>query len=155
MKILGQFLQLTVPFFWLGLIVGLWFTQNGIVILPVAEIGFESGLDAEGISFSILKQFEIVLAFLLSIAVYYWRPKVLQTIVLTWVLLVLGMQTLWLLPVLNERVSIIVPGEAIERLFLQTLFTVFELLKVIGLLAFGLWVFRDLLKTQRLADQEI
>ncbi|MGD9225992.1 MAG: hypothetical protein PVF26_05780, partial [Desulfobacterales bacterium] len=55
----------------------------------------------------------------------------------------LVLQTFWLLPILDDRVELILQGQTPAPSYLHTIYVGLEVLKAVALAVYGFWAFRE------------
>jgi hypothetical protein len=88
--------------------------------------------------FQTMNMIEIALAVILTFALYYRRPKVKTPLAMfAAVMILLIVQTMWLLPVLNIRTEAILNGQTPPPSMLHIIYIIFDSAKLILLFAMG------------------
>jgi hypothetical protein len=103
--------HLLVPVLWFGLLVGVCF-----VAVPVKfaapSLSLPVALDVGRVTFALFNDIEWVMLALTVVVVVFSGPHALPAIATAFLALILCVQTVWLLPVLDARVTMIVAGGA-------------------------------------------
>jgi carbon starvation protein CstA len=121
---------------WLGMILGISFLETPLKF-RAPSVSLEIGLDIGRYVFGAFNQVECALALVMVKFVLIIRLKGRWLIPLGAVWLSLVLQTVWLLPILNARVELIVQGQTPGPSFTHTLYVVLEILKAIALTLYG------------------
>jgi len=100
------------------------------------------GLDVGRTVFSALNKVEISFALLMIIALYFYSNDKKTKVLFSFVLIILILQTIWLLPVLNERASIIINGGTPPESNIHVFYIILETLKLILLFLVGFFQVR-------------
>ena len=119
-------------FIWMGLVLGISFMEAPLKF-TAPNITRELGLGIGKIVFTTLNRIELVIALVILIGLvlgkYSKRINILYGIPLA----ILAVQTLWLLPVLDHRVDLILAGEAVPPSYHHIVFIILESILVIML----------------------
>jgi hypothetical protein len=123
----------------------IWFGFVAAISLMEAPVKFSApsltlpvGLDVGRIVFSTLNKVEIGFALLSIVSIVLVKPGRKIIIVLSLVLLILLIQTLWLLPALNSRALMVISGEVPPESNIHLFYIIIEMLKLSGLFLLGL-----------------
>ncbi|HSS95792.1 MAG TPA: hypothetical protein VLK33_02115 [Terriglobales bacterium] len=96
------------------------------------------GLAVGKVVFPVLNASEIVMAAFMTVSIYFARPKSKLPLALFGiVLLLLILQTIWLLPVLGMRTNMILDGQTVPASNLHLIYIVFDAIKLVLLFATG------------------
>ncbi len=125
--------QIGVPVFWAGLVIGLSFIETPLKF-RAPGITRELGLGVGRLVFGRLGRIEHVLALLL-LGLWYRNRRLPVRGSLALVLLIVGVQAVWLLPVLDAQAVKIIAGAAPAASYHHGLFVALELAKVCALFA--------------------
>ncbi|PYS99732.1 MAG: hypothetical protein DMF63_10455 [Acidobacteria bacterium] len=140
-------LKIAVPFIWFGMVLAISFMEAPLKF-QAAGITIPLGLGIGQLVFFALNKMEIVCAFLLLIAC--WRsgrsPKA-EKIFLVMALLILILETVWLLPVLDARAIEVIAGTAPPFSRMHFVYIGFDALKLVMLLMLGIASTRNYLRT--------
>ena len=118
---------------WFGMLLGVSFLATPAKFLA-PSLSLPVALDVGRHIFAVFNKAEWLLAtLLLGIALTQARTWLVVTAVVIAALLVAA-ETLWLLPLLDERVGMIIAGQQIRPSRLHTVYVVFEVTKLIALL---------------------
>ncbi|MGE3953507.1 MAG: hypothetical protein AB7F88_19660 [Pyrinomonadaceae bacterium] len=130
--------KIAVPFVWFGMVLAISFMEAPLKF-QAPGIDLPLGLGIGRLVFFALNKMEIICAVLLFVAFLWRRPNPLtQTVLLGLVLLILGVETLWLLPVLDARAEQVISGSAPPFSAMHFVYIVLDGLKVMALLALGI-----------------
>lgn len=121
---------------WLGMILGISFLETPVKFMA-PDVTLEIGLDIGRQVFGIFNKVECGLALVLAILVGIIRQKDRWVILPVVVWFSLALQTFWLLPLLDDRVGLILQGQTPPPSHLHTFYVVLEVLKAIALAVYG------------------
>lgn len=135
----GTFMLALVALVWVGMVLGVSGLATPIkfqaisLTLPVA-------LDVGQTTFAAFNRLEWLLSFVLVLSVAISRPTLrsIAVYVTVGIVLIVLLQTLWLLPALDLRVQAVIAGEALPPSAFHNLYIVAEGLKLVGLITIGL-----------------
>lgn len=97
------------------------------------------GLGIGRLIFGVLNKAEMVFGFLMLVSIFSFRPRSKAPVVmLTAVLLILVIETAWLLPMLDERATMVINGTAEPFSNLHFFYIACDAVKVVLLLALGI-----------------
>ena len=125
---------------WAGLAVGLSFV-SAVIKFQVPELSRQAAFALGKHSFTTTNRIELVLALLLVVALVARRRSINRlTYVASGIVLgILALQTAWLMPVLVDRIDIIVAGGTPPPSTLHVIYVAIESVKVIALFAMALF----------------
>ena len=103
------------------------------------SVTLEVGLDIGRQVFGAFNKVECAFALAMAILLIIIRKKDPSMIPLGLAWLSLTLQTVWLLPVLEDRVEVIIQGQTPAPSILHTIYVVLEVLKAVALAAYGFW----------------
>ena len=126
---------------WLGMILGISFLEAPVKFMA-PSVTLEIGLDIGRHVFGVFNKVECALAIALAILVVMIRQRDRWVILPAVVWLSVALQTFWLLPLLDDRVGLILQGQTPAPSSLHSLYVVLEVLKVAALAVYGFGVFR-------------
>lgn len=133
----AQVAQTGIPFMWFGLVVGLSFIEAPLKF-RAPGITLELGVGIGRLMFGMLNRIEIGLA-LAAIIAYLWggAGRAARSLFAVAVIILIA-QTLWLLPVLDDRAERVIAGAAAPFSYHHLLFIILEAIKAVMLLALGM-----------------
>lgn len=126
---------------WLGMILGISFLEAPVKFMA-PSVTLEIGLDIGRHVFGVFNKVECALAIALAILVVMIRQRDRWVILPAVVWLSVALQTFWLLPLLDDRVGLILQGQTPAPSSPHSLYVVLEVLKVAALAVYGFRVFR-------------
>lgn len=149
MKVVKMPVALITTFLWIGFVSAISFMESWIkfkapgVTLPI-------GLGIGNLVFNALNNVELVLAIIILVSIFISETPAfsLDKIFYYCPLIILLLQTFWLLPVMNTRAELQIKGEPVPNSHLHFYYVGMEVTKVICLFAFGLTLFRNINKTR-------
>lgn len=127
---------------WLGMILGISFLETPVKF-KAPSVTLEIGLDVGRQVFGVFNKVECVLALGMAILIVIIRQKDRLVIPLGVVWSSLVLQTFWLLPILDDRVELILQGQTPAPSYLHTIYVGLEVLKAVALAVYGFWAFRE------------
>lgn len=139
-------LKIAVPFIWFGMVLAISFIEAPLKF-QAPGITLPLGLGIGRLVFFALNKMEIIAAFLLIFA--FWRGRIntrSETGLLSSVLLVLLLETVWLLPVLDARAELVIVGTAPPFSGTHIVYIVFDAAKLIALMTLGIITVRNTLQ---------
>jgi hypothetical protein len=140
-------LQIAIPFIWFGAVAAISFMETPLKF-QAPDITLPLGLGIGKVVFNALNKIEIVLAVAMTVAIYFRRPKTkLPLALFGTILILLTLQTVWLLPVLGMRTDLILGGQTPPPSHLHFVYIIFDAAKLILLLATGGVLLKAGLKT--------
>jgi hypothetical protein len=139
------FLQIAIPFVWLGMVVALSFVEAPLKF-KAPDITLSLGLGIGRLVFAALNRIEIICAFVLLAAYLAVSANRAMAVFFGITAVIKSIQTLWLLPALDERTLLIISGVTPPPSPLHLVFVVLEVVKVATLLGLGLVTARRWLK---------
>ena len=135
-------LLVCISLIWLGMILGISFLETPVKF-KAPSVTLEIGLDAGRQVFGVFNKVECALALAMAILIVIIRQKGRLVIPLGVVWSSLALQTFWLLPILDDRVELILQGQTPAPSYLHTIYVVLEVLKAVVLAVYGFWAFRE------------
>ena len=130
--------KIAVPFIWFGMVLAISFMEAPLKF-QATGITIPLGLGIGRLVFFTLNKMEIVCALLLLIA--FFRDRVnTRTMKVTFslALLILFLETVWLLPVLDARAELVIAGTASPFSNSHIVYIVFDVIKLISLAVLGI-----------------
>jgi carbon starvation protein CstA len=123
------------------MILGISFLEAPLKFMA-PSVTLEIGLDIGRQVFGVFNKVECAMALAMAILVVIVRQKDRLVIALGLVWSSLALQTFWLLPMIDDRVELILQGQTPAPSSLHTIYVVLEILKAVALAVYGFWVFR-------------
>jgi hypothetical protein len=136
-------LKIAVPFTWFGMVLAISFIEAPLKF-QAPGITLPLGLGIGRLVFFALNKMEIVAAFLLIFA--FWRGRSntrFETGLFGSILLILLLETVWLLPVLDARAELVIAGAAPPFSGTHIVYIVFDAMKLIALMTLGVSTLRN------------
>lgn len=137
--------KVALPFIWFGAVCAISFMEAPLkfnapnLTTPVAlEIGH--------IVFDALNKAEWVLIVLLGISLFLTKPTRIEVAFYSFTAVILLVQTFWLFPILDARTIAVINSQPIPASNYHWIYIVLEAIKVMLLLALGIFSLRSLLK---------
>lgn len=140
-KIVLHRVLIGISLIWLGMILGISFLETPVKF-TAPSVTLEIGLDIGRQVFGVFNKVECALAIGMAILIVIVRQKDRLLIPLGVVWSSLALQTFWLLPILDDRVELILQGQTPAPSYLHTIYVVFEVLKAVALAGYGFWAYR-------------
>jgi hypothetical protein len=141
-----RILQIAVPFIWFGALGAISFMEAPLKF-TAPNITLELGLGIGRIVFQTLNKIELALAVLLIVSMLARRPaKKFPLYAFGAVLLLLILETFWLLPVLDARAEQVIAGTAAPYSNAHIIYIVFDAAKFLLLAALGISLTKENLK---------
>jgi len=142
---LSKTLKIAVPFVWLGMVLAISFMEAPLKF-QAPGITIPLGLGIGRIVFFTLNKMEIVCALMLLFAFIRTRPNPRIMLVTFGVaLLILFLETVWLLPVLDARAELVIAGTASPFSNSHIVYIVFDAIKLISLAVLGTTTTRQMI----------
>ncbi|MBV9865979.1 MAG: hypothetical protein JO316_11545 [Abitibacteriaceae bacterium] len=133
-------------FMWAGMVLGISFLGTPVKF-TAPSVTLPIGLDVGRHVFAMFNKVEVGWAIVICGLMIYSRVGRAVWLPLSEVVGIVALQTWWLLPLLDARVTMILAGQTPPRAAHHIIYVVLELLKMIGLLAAGtacLWALKRL-----------
>ena len=131
-------LKIAVPFVWFGMVLAISFMEAPLKF-QAPGITIPLGLGIGQLVFFALNKMEIVCALLLLIAFWRARSNVrLEKILFGIAIVILILETVWLLPVLDARAVQVIAGTAPPFSKMHFVYIGFDALKLVMLLMLGI-----------------
>jgi hypothetical protein len=146
-------LKIAVPFLWLGMVLAISFMEAPLKF-QAPGITIPLGLGIGQLVFFALNKMEIVCAVLLLIA--FWRAgsnRRIEMILFGIALVILVLETAWLLPVLDARAVEVIAGTAPPFSKMHFVYIGFDAVKVVVLLMLGIASARHYLRIAGLSNR--
>jgi hypothetical protein len=139
-----QYVMMLAVLVWSGCIIAISFMESWLkfrapgVTLPI-------GLGIGKLVFNALNKMEWFFAAVILISYFFNKPQVdtLSLMLFALALVLLLIQTFWLLPMLDARANIVISGKELQSSSLHWYFVAAEVIKVGSLLILGLRLFRS------------
>jgi len=143
---LFRILTIAVPFIWFGLLGGISFLEAPLKFqAPGITLGL--GLGIGRLVFGVMNKIEIVFGLLLLISIIITKPKgKFVKISLGTVLLLLLLETVWLLPLLDIRAQAVIEGTGTPFSTMHVVYIAFDAVKFLLLFALGITVTKQNIK---------
>ncbi|WP_394750304.1 hypothetical protein [Spongiimicrobium salis] len=138
--------SIALVFLWIGFVSAISFMEAWLKF-QAPGISTELGLGIGQLVFKALNRVEIGLGILLGTVLGFYknRGQRKSTLLFLWVpLLLLGLQTFWLLPELDVRASMRIQGEMVPNNRLHLWYVLMEVAKLGSLLIFGIALLRKM-----------
>lgn len=129
--------------FWAGLIAGISFLEAPLKF-QAPGITIPLGLGIGQLVFQALNKIEIVLMFVIVFCLYSAQLKSFKGLLLYLIMVLLLMDTFWLLPVLDERAKLVLSGKPLTESHHHILYIVVEVIKFFCLIVLGFLSLKDL-----------
>ncbi|HQU90693.1 MAG TPA: hypothetical protein PLK77_00275 [Pyrinomonadaceae bacterium] len=143
---LSKAIKIAVPFIWFGMVLAISFIEAPLKF-QAPGIDLPLGLGIGRLVFFALNKMEIVCSVLLLFA--FWRGRSnshVETGSFGLVLLILVLETVWLLPVLDARAELVISGAEAPFSGMHIVYIVLDLVKLIALMTLGVATARHYLK---------
>ena len=139
--------KIAVPFVWFGMVIAISFMEAPLKF-QAPGITIPLGLGIGQLVFFALNKMEIACALLLLIA--FWRARSnerIEMILVGIAIIILLLETVWLLPVLDARAVEVIAGTASPFSRMHFVYIGFDALKLVMLLMLGIASARNYLRT--------
>jgi hypothetical protein len=123
-------------FVWAGMVLGISFLETPVKF-TAPSVTLLIGLDVGRHVFGMMNKVEIAAALLACILIVLARAERAVWLPLATSVIIVALQTVWLLPILDARVEILLNGRTPADASYHIIYIGLELLKVIGLIASG------------------
>lgn len=141
-------LQIAVPFVWFGLVIGISFMETPLKF-QAPNITLPLGLGIGRLVFFVLNKIEIILAILMLISFVKAKPKnKVASAAFRTVVVLLFLETVWLLPVLDARASSVINGDDVPESNFHLIYIVFDAIKLVLLFVLGTILTKQNLKSE-------
>lgn len=132
-----RILQIAIPFIWFGCLGAISFMEAPLKF-SAPNITLALGLGIGRIVFQTLNKIEIVFAVLMILSLFIKRPKTRFPVYsFAVILLLLVLETVWLLPLLDARAEQVINGTAAPFSNSHIIYIVFDAIKFLLLFALG------------------
>ena len=139
MRILASRICLFISLVWLGMILGISFLEAPVKFMA-PSVTLPVGLDIGRHVFGVFNKVEIGLSLATFGLFLMTRSGLRYGVLLAAAWSALAVESAWLLPVLDQRVTIILEGQLPPATFHHRLYILLEIVKVTALAAYGLLV---------------
>lgn len=144
-----KILQMALPFVWFGLIGAISFLEAPLKF-RAPNVTLALGLGIGKLVFQMLNRIELGFALVLLITLFFARPATNFALYLFGAIFgLLVTQTVWLLPLLNDRAEQIIAGITAPPSNNHLIFITFEVLKFILLFILGATLLKDNLRVDQ------
>lgn len=133
---IGYCLVIAAIFIWVGFIGAISFMEAWLKF-QAPGVSLEMGLGIGKLVFSALNKVEWFLAFVVLPISFGIKTIRKRAFILTLVMLILSLQTFYLLPYLNQRAEQIIAGDVVPTSFMHLYFIIAEFIKLFFLVLFG------------------
>ena len=130
-------LSIFISLIWVGMILGISFLEAPVKF-QAPSVTLQIGLDIGRLVFEVFNKVEITFALVLLVSVILYRPGAKRVLPFIIAAVVLAFESIWLLPVLDERAAAIIAGQTPPPSSHHTIYVVLELIKVFSLAVFAL-----------------
>jgi hypothetical protein len=128
---------IAVALLWAGMLIGVsWIATP--VKFAAASLTMPVALDVGRVTFHLFNTIEWALAVLLLIVAFIGRARVMPFLFSAVIAVLILLQTIWLLPLLDERVAMVIAGGTPPPSSLHLWYVIIEAMKLVLLLAIGL-----------------
>lgn len=131
-----RFLAIAIPLFWAGLIAGISFLEAPLKF-QAPGITIPLGLGIGQLVFQALNKIEIVLMFALIFSMFSLPLKNKRGLFLAIIITTVALETLWLLPFLDEKAKLVLAGHPRVESYHHWMYIFLDGLKFITLWAVG------------------
>jgi hypothetical protein len=134
----GLFIIIIAVFLWAGFICAISFMESWLKF-RAPGLTMPAGLSVGKLVFSALNKVEWFFAIVIIASIFFTRDTQtsLDVIRLLIIVVILIVQTAWLLPALNTRAKAIISGKTLPKSSLHWYFVIAEFLKLVSLILFG------------------
>ena len=129
--------------FWAGLIGGISFLEAPLKF-QAPGITIPLGLGIGQLVFQALNKIEIILCAIILIASFNLKLKNSRGFILAIVVIILAVDTFWLLPILDKRAVMVLAGNPPEESYHHIFYIVLESIKFLSLVSLGYLNLKDL-----------
>lgn len=131
-----RILIIAITFVWVGMVLGISFLEAPLKF-QAPNITTELGLGIGKLVFSALNKIEI--SFSILLLVFLWRGKFATKSIYLYpvIFCIILVQSIWLIPVLNQRADLIISGQEVNPSFHHIAYVILEVVKVVLLITAG------------------
>lgn len=136
----GRIILVAIVFIWIGFVCSISFMESWLKF-QAPGVTINLGVGIGRIIFNALNKVELAMAFIVLASLLYGRRRMLDLSSqygLIIALSVLAIQTLWFLPVMDERATLRLAGASVETSYLHFYYVGSEIIKIFGLTLFGI-----------------
>ncbi len=139
----AQPLVVILVFFWIGLVTAISFIEAWLKF-QAPGVTIPTGLGIGQLVFGVLNKIECLLAVIICVIILldYHSFKLTTKLLFAAAIIILGLQTVWLLPALDIRTNALLNGEALNPSNQHFYYIFLEIVKTILLIAFGISLFK-------------
>lgn len=144
MTVVKMPIALICTFLWIGFVCAISFMEAWLKF-RAPGITVPLGLGIGRLVFNALNKVELLFAFVIILNIFLNNSDILKwhTIVFAVPIVILTIQTFWLLPALDARAELHIQGQVVPPSNLHFYYVGMEAVKVIGLTIFGLTLFKN------------
>lgn len=141
--VVTQPLAVILVFFWIGLVTAISFIEAWLKF-QAPGVTIPIGLGIGQLVFGVLNKIECLLAVIICVIILldYHSFKLTTKLLFAAAIIILGLQTIWLLPALDIRTNALLNGEALNPSNQHCYYIFLEIVKVILLVMFGILLFK-------------
>lgn len=146
MKKINEGSLIAIPFIWIGFICAISFMEAWLKF-QAPGITIPLGLGIGRLVFHALNRVEWVCAIIITISILSHHRKILKLQLVSFiiVLIILMMQTFWLLPALDQRAEMHIQGQEVPPSNMHFYYIIIEFLKLVFLFVFGITLLNKVL----------
>jgi hypothetical protein len=141
-------LVILIVFVWTGMILGISFLEAPLKF-KAPNVTLPIGLGIGRLVFTALNRIEILFCLCTLVMMAFLRPPLNIWIIASAISFILLIQSLWLLPVLDQRAEIIISGGVPTQKSLHIYYVIAEAVKMISLITLGCMLVRDILRNNQ------
>jgi len=131
-------LIIVITFIWVGLVFGISFIEAPLKF-TAPNITLALGLGIGRVVFGALNKIEIVFSIIILISFWIGKFSFKEYYLYLVAFFILLVQTVWLIPILDERAELIIAGEELEKTNHHIFYIIIEVLKIVSLLIGGIF----------------
>jgi hypothetical protein len=141
-------LVILIVFVWTGMILGISFLEAPLKF-KAPNVTLPIGVGIGRLVFTALNRIEILFCLCILVMMIFLRPPLNIWIIVSTISFILLIQSLWLLPVLDQRAEIIISGGVPTQKSVHIYYVIAEVVKAISLIALGCMLVRDILRNNQ------
>jgi hypothetical protein len=138
-------LVILIVFVWAGMLLGISFLEAPLKF-QAPHVTLSIGLGIGRLVFTALNRIEILFCVCILALFIFLKPPINTWVLIMVILSILSVQTLWLLPVLDERAEIIISGGSPKGSSPHIYYVIGEIAKTIALVTIGYGLIKKILK---------